>query len=133
MRPFIVGTTALILVTVTAPSALADPLDAEAVESLMFRAPWHIQTGGETNYFIWRDDGGLCVRMFDPSAETCEDQGTWTRDGAQLCYELGWWGAAIETDKLFFTVEPVHQQPVDFHGKDSKGLTALYFSVPEGE
>ena len=114
-------------------SASADALDAAQTENLLAQGPWHIQTGGETNYFIWREDGTLCVRMYDPAAEACDDEGTWTRDGSEVCYELSWWGSAYGQDAVCFTVEPVEEGPVDFHAKEKNGMTALYFSVPDAQ
>jgi len=125
--------TILLATLMASSSAIADPLDAEATEALMFAAPWHIQVGGEWNYFIWRDDGSVCVRMYDPAAEACEDEGSWSRDGSELCYELTWWGSAYGQDAACFTVEPVEEGPVDFHAKEPNGMTLLYFSVPEAD
>lgn len=114
-------------------SASAEGLDAAQTQDLIAKGAWHIQTGGETNYFIWNEDGSLCVRMFDLAAESCDDAGSWSRDGAEVCYELTWWGSAYGLDAVCFTVEPVAEGPVDYHAKEKNGMTALYFSVPDDQ
>ncbi|MCL5776770.1 hypothetical protein M1105_07195 [Limibaculum sp. FT325] len=111
-------------------SALADPLSPENTQKLMAQAPWHIQTGGLTNYFFWNEDGSLCVRMHDAAAESCDDEGKWHRSCSEICYELTWWGSAYGQDAACFKVERAEGSPVDFHAKESNGMTLLYFSVP---
>lgn len=116
----------LLFAAILAPGAGAEPLDDGATEALMFRAPWHVQTGGEINYFVWRPDGTLCVTMYDPAADACDDEGPWTREAGEVCYTLDWWGKAVEIHDLCFTVEG---GPETFQAKDEVGLTALTFSV----
>lgn len=109
----------------------AEGLDAAQTQTLLAKGVWHIQTGGEWNYFTWNEDGTLCVRMYDPAAASCDDEGNWSRDGSQVCYELTWWGSAYGQDAVCFTVEQVEDGPVGFHAKEPNGMTALYFSVPD--
>ncbi|MBK0399958.1 hypothetical protein H0I76_12220 [Limibaculum sp. M0105] len=111
-------------------AAHADPLAPESTQKLMAQAPWHIQTGGLTNYFLWNDDGSLCVSMHDPAAASCDDEGSWSRNGSEICYKLTWWGSAYGQDAACFTVERAAEGPVDFHAKEANGMTLLYFSVP---
>ena len=111
----------------------AEGLDAAQTQNLLAKGIWHIQIGGVWNYFTWNEDGSLCVRMYDPAAESCDDEGSWRRDGSEVCYELTWWGSAYGQDAVCFTVEPVEGGPVDFRAKEPNGMTALYFSVPDTE
>ncbi len=121
----------LVAALMASSPGLADPLPADAIQALMSQAPWEMQTGGETNYFVWNDDGSLCVRMYDPAADSCDDEGIWSFDGSEICYELTWWGSAYGQDAACVTVEPVAEGPVGYHAKEPNGMTLLYFSVPD--
>lgn len=120
----------LIAALLASSYAFADPLAPESTEALLAQAPWHVQTGGLTNYFAWNDDGTLCVRMYDPAAASCDDEGRWSRSGSEICYELTWWGSAYGQDAACFTVERAEKGPVEFHAREPNGMTLLYFSVP---
>ena len=107
--------------------ATAEELNADETQELLFRGPWQIQTGGETNYFLWNSDGTLCVKMYDPNADNCDDSGTWTRNGAKVCYELPWWGKGVDLHDLCFNVAKTEAE--SYEALDGLGLPALYFSL----
>lgn len=109
--------------------AKAEKLNADKTQELLSQAPWQIQTGGEINYFLWNPDGTLCVKMYEPNAESCDDSGTWTRDGTNVCYKLPWWGKGVDLHELCFHV--VRTDSSHYEAIDKVGLPALRFTVPE--
>ena len=111
--------------------AKAEELNADQTQALLFQGPWKIQTGGEINYFLWNSDGTLCVKMYDPNAETCDDTGTWTRDGANVCYVLTWWGKGVDIHELCFNV--VRVETGDYEALDAAGLPALRFAMSDSD
>jgi len=108
-------------------SAVAEELDAAKTEELLFRSPWQIQTGGEVNYFLWKSDGSLCVKMYDPNVEKCDDTGTWNRDGNKVCYKLPWWGTGADLHDLCFHVD--EGEAGKYTAMDDLGLPALTFTM----
>ena len=67
--------------------------------------------------------------MYDPNAENCDDSGTWTREGTEVCYELPWWGKGVGISDLCFNVTKT--QDGSYEALDAIGLPALYFSLGE--
>lgn len=111
-------------------AASAQELSAEQTEALLFQGPWKVQTGGEHNYFLWRPDGRLCVKMYQADAEACEDDGTWTVKQDQVCYELQWWGKAEDLHALCFRVKATSE---DYEAIDALGLPVLRFTVTQSQ
>lgn len=111
--------------------AKAQELNADETQALLIQGTWKIQTGGEYNYFLWNPDGTLCVKMYDPHAENCDDSGTWTKDGIKVCYKLQWWGKAEDIHDLCFNT--VKTGPVNYEALDANGLTALLISIPNSD
>lgn len=58
------------------PAVNAETLTAEKTKAQLFEGPWQIEAGVSFNYFLWDPDGTLCVKLFDPQADTCDDTGT---------------------------------------------------------
>jgi len=110
-------------------TAKAEELNAVETQELLSQGPWQIQTGGEINYFLWNSDGTLCVKMYDPNADSCDDSGKWTRDGTNVCYELSWWGKGVDLHDLCFRV--IRTESDDYEAVDGLGLPALRFTVPK--
>ena len=112
---------------VLAGNAGARELDAEETDALLSRGTWQIQTGGEVNYFLWKSDGSLCVKMYDPKAEKCDDLGTWNREGNKVCYKLPWWGKGVGIHDLCFQVDEGEEGK--YTAMDDLGLPALNFTM----
>ena len=111
--------------------AEAGELNAEEVQTLLFEGTWKIQVGAGHDYFIWNSDGTLCVKLYDPNDEACDDHGTWTLDGATICYEVQWWGKAEDLHRLCF--DTVEIDSGEYDAVDFTGLSALRFSVGRSE
>lgn len=131
MRLFFVLPIATATVAIGASGAFSDELDAAQTQDLLFRAPWAIQAGGAINYFVWDADGTLCVKQFEADEENCDDTGSWSIDGPQVCYSLEWWGKAVDLHELCFRVDAGASG--EYKAKDENNLTALTFSVPAAE
>ncbi|MDX1711962.1 MAG: hypothetical protein R3316_12595, partial [Rhodovibrionaceae bacterium] len=74
--------------------AEAGELDGAEIEDLLREDYWRVESGASDNFFVWRSDGTLCVKVHAPGDEGCDDAGPWKQDGDRLCYELEWWGKA---------------------------------------
>jgi len=85
---------ALAAVAADADAADAKVLDAKAAASLVNNRMWQqkLQRGPGYNYWAWKGDGSVCLRLGDKSGK-CADTGQWKQEGERLCYELTWWGA----------------------------------------
>ena len=83
------------------------------------------------NYFLWDPRGTLCVKQFDAADESCDDTGEWTIDERQVCYDLEWWGEAVDLHELCFHV--IAGADGVYQAKDENNLTALTFTVPDAE
>jgi hypothetical protein len=119
---------AICLILALTGVANAQKLSVNETQALLAKGPWKIRTGGEYNYFIWGKSGTLCVKQYGPKDKKCADTGTWTRDGAKVCYKLQWWGKGIDQDKLCFQVVKTSK---GYEAVGSSGLAELYFSVPD--
>ena len=107
--------------------AMAQNLNADETQTVLTAGPWRVEAGATYNYFIWNADGTLCVKMYDPHAESCEDSGTWSRDGTEICYQLQWWGQAYDQHEGCFRI--ANAEPSGYEAIDAAGLPELTFSI----
>lgn len=105
----------------------AQELNADETQALLIQAPWKVEAGGVHNYFLWTADGTLCVKMYDPQAESCDDTGTWTRNGTEVCRKLEWWGKAYNLHEACFHV--VKTASGGYETISANGLTELQFTM----
>lgn len=107
----------------------AEELDPNQTQALLFQGPWKVESGATYNYFFWASDGTLCVKIHDPHAQGCDDTGTWSRDGTEVCYELQWWGKAYDFHQGCFRI--VRSESTGYETIDALGLTGLRFTMLE--
>ena len=107
--------------------AMAQDLNADETQSVLAAGPWRVEAGATGNYFLWNTDGTLCVKMYDPHAESCDDSGTWTRDGTEVCYQLQWWGKAYDQHEGCFRI--ANAERGGYATIDAAGLPELTFSI----
>ena len=69
------------------PAAAAERLDAEKTKALLFQGPWRIETGVSFDYFLWKPNRTLCVKLFHPGDSACHDTGSWFRNQTIVCYQ----------------------------------------------
>ena len=125
------GPMLIVFSLVIAGNTVAKELNAAEAKELLVRGPWQIQTGGEINYFFWKSDGSLCVKMYDPNAEKCDDMGTWNRQGNKVCYKLPWWGKGVDLHDLCFQIDM--GDGGKYTAIDGLGLPALSFTMQNGK
>jgi hypothetical protein len=122
LSAFIVG-----LSLTVGPAAKGEKLTAEETKSLLFEGPWQIETDVSFNYFLWDPDGTLCVKLFDPQADTCDDTGSWFRNETIVCYLLQWWGKTVNERQGCFQI--VKTEPDVYETLDAGGFSGLKFTV----
>lgn len=105
----------------------ADKLTAEETKALLFEGPWQIEVGVSVNYFVWNANGTLCVKLFDPQADTCDDTGSWFMNGTIVCYRLNWWGKTDNQRQGCFQILEI--EPGIFETLDAGSLPSLRFTV----
>ena len=103
---------AFIAALAVAPVA-ADTLDTDSVKKLLVNRTW-VQTkaaGPGDNYWVWKADGAVCIRLFDAKQATCDDTGQWTLDAGRVCYEISWWsGGHVEKSGCFRISQPSNKR-----------------------
>jgi len=117
------------LVLAISGAVKAEELNADDTQALLIQGLWKVESGAVYNYFFWNSDGTLCVKIYDPQAESCDDTGTWTRDGTEICYELQWWGKAYDLHELCFHIAKTESS--GYETIDATGLAALRFTILE--
>ncbi len=136
---------ATVLALAVSGTVKAQELNADETQALLIQAPWKVEAytpaltargrhprppsaiGGQRANFLWNSDGTLCVKMFDPQAESCDDTGTWTRDGTEVCRKLEWWGKAYNLHEACFHV--VKTESGGYETISANGLTELEFTM----
>ena len=118
---------ATVLILAVSGTVKAQELNADETQALLVQAPWKVEAGAVLNYFLWNSDGTLCVKMFDPQAESCDDTGSWTRDGTEVCRKLEWWGKAYNLHEACFHI--VKTESGGYETISANGLTELKFTM----
>lgn len=111
--------------------AKAEDLTADATQALLIEGPWQVEAGATFHYFLWNSDGTLCVKIYDPQSESCDDSGSWTRDGTEVCYRLQWWGRAYDQHAGCFRI--VKSESNGFETIDAAGLPELKFTIVDSD
>ena len=125
-------TMAFVLTMFMSRSIHAEELDAAETEAVLLGGPWKAtDTGAVYNYWIWDSAGTLCVKANDPQSESCDDTGSWKRDGNEVCYELQWWGKVYDLNRGCYRITKVESGGYAFI--DPTGLAALRFTVLASE
>ena len=120
----------LVLLPIAAPTS-AEQLDAAQTEAVLLGGPWKAtDTGVVYNYWFWNADGTLCLKANDPKVESCDDTGSWSRDGNEVCYELQWWGQVYGLDKGCIHIDKVES---GYEIIDANGMTSLRFTILESQ
>ena len=90
----------ILLAPLAAAPAAAQTLDTDGAKKVLVGKTWAESKpeGDGKNYWSWKKDGTLCVRLWEPEGK-CDDSGKWTLKAERVCYELGWWGNAYSNDK----------------------------------
>lgn len=98
----------------------AQELDAAETRALLAQGPWQMASGGGSSYYFWESDGTVCVKKWDPAAEGCDDTGTWTRKGTEVCYDLEWIGKSVGYSQGCFHVAKLEDEDYDYECIDSE-------------
>ena len=86
----------------------AETLNADNLKKILVDRIWAEKgmAGPAENYWEWKADGSVCVRMFEKTG-SCDDVGRWKLEADRVCYKLGWWGSdSGETSKCVRISEP---------------------------
>jgi hypothetical protein len=109
------------------PAVAAERLDAQRTNALLFQGPWRIEAGASFDYFLWKPDRTLCVKLFDPRDSACHDTGSWFRNQTIVCYQLTWWGGTAGQRYGCFQI--VEAGPGLYEALDAGGFPRLEFTV----
>ena len=109
--------------------AVAADLPADAVGALVKGKTWtttKVLNYVRTDTWEWRANGIVCLRL-DRREGKCDDSGSWTIKGANVCYQLEWWQRSQDLSSACFSVSDLGNG--QYEAKLPSGSSVLRFSV----
>lgn len=111
-------------------TAKAQELNAAETRALLAQGMWKTAgASGSTYYETYAPDGTLCIKE-NRAAEKCRDSGTWTREGAKVCYEYEWFHKSVGVHKACFYVARLDGNNYDYEAIDADNGLRLFRFTP---
>jgi hypothetical protein len=99
----------------------AEKLGSDELSSLVNGKTWKIQFI-QAEYWDWRKDGVVCVRLDRMSK--CADEGRWRLDGDKLCWKLTWLGKTNRLNKNCIFAFRAANDRLEAHRVEADGSAA---------